>query len=181
MRYVAFFRGINVGGKNIVKMAELKQMFADLGFTEVKNYIQSGNICFSCENDEHAIKKHISEAFEAKFGFPSAVVIRSQEEMEDIVYSMPFAEAEIAYARENYPEVEHIYIYLSDSEIDKDQAEQLLSKTEGEDKIHVRKREIYFLCVQGIRNSKMAASIAKLPQQLTARNYKTMGKINSVL
>ncbi len=44
MKYAAFFRGINVGGKNIVKMAELKKLFSDLGFQKVETYIQSGNV-----------------------------------------------------------------------------------------------------------------------------------------
>ena len=49
MVYVALLRGINVGGKNIVEMARLKQAFEELGFTSVKTYINSGNVIFRAE------------------------------------------------------------------------------------------------------------------------------------
>jgi hypothetical protein len=44
--FIALLRGINVGGKNIIKMEQLKQVFDDMGFSDVKTYIQSGNVIF---------------------------------------------------------------------------------------------------------------------------------------
>lgn len=49
MRYLALFRGINVGGKNIVKMKELRELFTELGFVNVRSYIQSGNLLFTSD------------------------------------------------------------------------------------------------------------------------------------
>lgn len=46
MNYIAFFRRINVGSKNRIKMADLRVLFSDLGYQNVKTYIQSGNVIF---------------------------------------------------------------------------------------------------------------------------------------
>lgn len=50
-RFVAFLRGINISGKNKVSMAELKKGFENIGFKEVKTYLNSGNVIFSSEKD----------------------------------------------------------------------------------------------------------------------------------
>ena len=64
-RYIALLRGINVGGNNIIRMADLKQSFEELGFSEVTTYIQSGNVLFnSSEGDKQLltgkIEAHLS-------------------------------------------------------------------------------------------------------------------------
>ena len=51
-RYIAFLRGINVGGKNKIPMAELKKEFEKLGFREVKTYLNSGNVAFSGDTND---------------------------------------------------------------------------------------------------------------------------------
>ena len=49
--YIALLRGINVGGKNVIKMEKLKQCFEDLGFSDVKTFIQSGNVIFKTKDN----------------------------------------------------------------------------------------------------------------------------------
>ena len=51
-RYIAFLRGVNISGKNKVQMAELKKGFEEIGFAEVKTYLNSGNVIFSSEEDD---------------------------------------------------------------------------------------------------------------------------------
>ena len=63
--YISLLRGINVSGQKIIKMADLKTLFESLGFTNVKTYIQSGNIVFcSKESDHHEIKNLIERKIE---------------------------------------------------------------------------------------------------------------------
>lgn len=57
MRYLALFRGINAGGKNSVKMQELRELFLELGFKDVRSYIQSGNIVFSSDSELEKIQR----------------------------------------------------------------------------------------------------------------------------
>ena len=181
MKYVAFFRGINVGGKNIVKMIDLSQLFIGLGFHDIKTYIQSGNVIFSSDIEQHLLVPLIEQAFEEQFGFSSAVVIRSGTEIKSIVDSLPFGAEEIKQAQKENPDVEHIYIYLSNSAIDIEKVNQLCASYSGIDRFRIINREIYLLCFQSIRDSKLAIVLTKLPQPLTSRNLKTMEKISSML
>jgi uncharacterized protein (DUF1697 family) len=180
MEYAAFFRGINVGGKNIVKMSDLRQLFIDLGFQNVKTYIQSGNAIFSSDMEQHLLATMIEEAFEEQFGFQSAVVVRSCVEIANIIDLLPFRTVEIEQAREERPDVEHIYVYLSESDIDIEKVNQSCASYSGKDRFKTENREIYLLCFQSITDSKLATSLTKLPQPLTARNLKTMKKISSM-
>lgn len=91
MKYVAFLRGINVGGKTIIKMEELRKVFSSLGFANVKSYIQSGNIVFETdETDETKLTEKIATAVEWNF-FKTPVMIRTIEEIQDAVANNPFA------------------------------------------------------------------------------------------
>jgi len=67
--FAALFSGINVGGNRIVKMAELRAFFEELGFTDVASYVQSGNIVFRAKKGDAAtLTKQIEAAFEKKWG-----------------------------------------------------------------------------------------------------------------
>jgi len=180
MKYFAFFRGINVGGKNIVKMADLKQMFAESGFYEAKTYIQSGNVIFSSDEEKDSLKPKIEKAFKARFGFPSAVIVRSGEEIQNIIDSMPFETAEIERAESEAPGVEHLYVYFSAAALDREGIGKLSASYAGNDRIHVSDFEIYLLCFQSVRDSKLAVLLTKVPQPLTARNFKTLKKISAI-
>ena len=181
MKYVAFFRGLNVGGKNIVKMSDLSRLFTGLGFHDVKTYIQSGNVIFSSDTEQHPLIPLIEQAFVKQFGFASAVVIRSGEEIESVVASLPFGAAEIEQAQNENPDVEHVYICFSNNLIDIEKANQLRALYNGKDRFQIVDREIYLLCFQSIRDSKLAAALVKLPQPLTSRNLKTLEKIRLMI
>ena len=181
MKYIAFFRGINVGGKNIVKMSDLRRMFTDLGFHDVKMYIQSGNVVFSSDMEQHMLVPVIEKVFNERFGFTSAVVVRSDEEIISIANSLPFKEAEIEQAMYENPDVEHVYIYLSNTTIDIEKIELLCASYSGRDRFQVMGREIYLLCFQSISDSKLATLLTRLPQPLTSRNLRTIEKISLMM
>jgi uncharacterized protein (DUF1697 family) len=89
-RYLALLRGINVGGKNLIKMAELAACFENLGFTEVRTYIQSGNVIFCAhEPDQGKLTGLLEDALSKTFKYDSRVVLRSYEELKDIVAQAP--------------------------------------------------------------------------------------------
>src|SRR5690349_21027558 len=88
-RQVALLRGINVGGNKQVAMATLRGLFEDgLGFTDVKTYVNSGNVVFS---GRKATARRIERAIEAEFGFDVAVVLRTRDELAAVVEENPFA------------------------------------------------------------------------------------------
>ena len=90
MRYIAFLRGINISGKNKMPMEELKQGFERLNYTEVKTYLNSGNVIFSSdEADTIKIISRIEEMIKNQFSLDIPVFVISKEELEDILYHAP--------------------------------------------------------------------------------------------
>ena len=88
--YVALLRGINVGGSNLIRMADLKACFEAQGFHDAATYIQSGNVVFSTGGAAHdALTRKIEQALSKTFAYESRVVVRSLAEMRAIVRRAP--------------------------------------------------------------------------------------------
>lgn len=86
MRYVAFLRGINVGGKRKVDMRRLKDVFERVGVNDVSTYINSGNVIFSSESvDPRALSAQLERAIETDFGFSVKVMLRDAAAMQALV------------------------------------------------------------------------------------------------
>ncbi len=89
-RYVALLRGINVGGKNPIRMADLKACFERNGFEDVATYIQSGNVVFATDGgSQGALTDRIERMLADAFDFDASVVVRSQRQMRAIVDRAP--------------------------------------------------------------------------------------------
>ena len=90
VRYIAFLRGINISGKNKVPMAELKKGFEEIGFAEVKTYLNSGNVIFSSDEDDMVeITNRIETMIKRHFGLDIPVFVISKETLEDILTHAP--------------------------------------------------------------------------------------------
>jgi uncharacterized protein (DUF1697 family) len=93
MQYVAFLRGINVGGHNLLKMEDLRQRFTSLGFNNVSSYKQSGNIIFETSAiDSNVISKGIQRELYELLGGNIKVFLRTMPQVEEIVQLNPFKE-----------------------------------------------------------------------------------------
>ncbi len=107
MGYIAFLRGINVGGHN-VKMEDLRGIISSLGFSNVRTYIQTGNVFF--ESDEADISK-LSSRVEAlllsKLGYEVPTFVRTVEEFETTLVSAPFDRYELT------PDSRHMIVCIS--------------------------------------------------------------------
>ncbi len=89
--YVALLRGINVGKHKRISMEDLRALVAGLGATDVRTYVNSGNVVFrSDEPDAASLERTIADAIREKLGQEVPVVIRTGEEMAEIVRSNPF-------------------------------------------------------------------------------------------
>ena len=86
-RYIALLRGVNVGGKNKISMAELKQGFEALGFTEVRTHLNSGNVIFSGEEGELAAR--IQAMIRERFGLDVPVLVVARDWLEDVLRDAP--------------------------------------------------------------------------------------------
>ena len=93
MRAVALLRGINVGGKHKLPMADLKEVAAGLGWTDVETYVQSGNLLFATSaRSEAAVRRALEAALAERFGFEVPVVVRTGAEMAAVVAADPFGD-----------------------------------------------------------------------------------------
>ena len=89
-RYVALLRGINVGGKHPIKMADLRACFEEQGFDDVATYIQSGNVLFgSTASGSAALTAAIERMLSVRFDFEASIVLRSRAQMRAIVEEAP--------------------------------------------------------------------------------------------
>ena len=89
--YISMLRGINVGGRKKVKIVELKGLYESLGFSDVKTYIQSGNVIFKTNNfnSSSELIKRIEVAVKEVFSFEVHVFIRTMSELERIINDNP--------------------------------------------------------------------------------------------
>jgi uncharacterized protein (DUF1697 family) len=88
-RYVALLRGINVGGRNKVAMADLRAAFTDAAFDDVSTYIASGNVLFRSERPASSLEDEIEAVLEERFGIPLVVVVRSHRQLRIVVDHAP--------------------------------------------------------------------------------------------
>jgi len=88
--YLALLRGINVGGNNTVSMKNLKKVFEGLGYTNIKTYINSGNVIFqTTDKSSDKIVRVIEDAIEKEFGFAVRVLLRSKKQIEEVCELIP--------------------------------------------------------------------------------------------
>jgi uncharacterized protein (DUF1697 family) len=95
-KFVAFLRGINVGGNKLIKMEDLKKCFAAVGFKNVKTILASGNVLFESTNaDEDALAKKIADKLKAELGFDVGIQIRSIDEIQKLADRAPFKKIKV--------------------------------------------------------------------------------------
>ena len=94
-KHIAILRGINVGGRRKIKMADLKALLAKLNFENVITYIQSGNIVFeSSLTDRTQLETSIAQSIHDNYGFDVPVIVRTVAEIQQIYSSHPFQAAD---------------------------------------------------------------------------------------
>lgn len=172
MKYVAFLRGINVGGKNKIKMERLREICFALGFENVKTYINSGNVIFETKkSDDKKLAAKIEKAIENEFGLNIKVIVRTIEEIKNIIENNPFEGA--------FENDKDVHVFFFDEEMPKEKAELLLSNNTENERYAVRNREIFCHLRVSVLESLMGKDYIgkKLKISATARNWRTVNKI----
>jgi uncharacterized protein (DUF1697 family) len=90
MKFVAFLRGINVGGHQVIKMDGLKKTFETMGFENVKTLLASGNVLFETSEKESTLSQKIEDTLQKQYGYFIAVIVRSNPELQALVDADPF-------------------------------------------------------------------------------------------
>ena len=90
MTYIAFLRGVNVGGKSVVSMAAIKEALVALGLSDVRTYINSGNVIFSTRvSDARQLTARIEKALEQHTGMAIKVLVMDHKTLKTMVDAMP--------------------------------------------------------------------------------------------
>jgi uncharacterized protein (DUF1697 family) len=169
--YIALFRGINVGGNNILPMKELKALLENLDLQSVRTYIQSGNVVFQSEEENAArLSRKISAEIKKSHGFEPQVLLLRIEEMEKAIEANPFPEAE------SEPKTLHVNFLAAVPENPDLKALEGLRKEN--ERFELKGNIFYLHAPDGIGRSKLAANAEKLlGVPMTARNWRTVSKI----
>lgn len=168
--YIALLRGINVSGHRMIKMEDLKNVLGELNFTNIRTYIQSGNIIFETEKKDPAyLEKQIEEKILNHFEFQVPVVIRTRTELDIIHNNNPFLGK-----RSEPADKLHVTFFPEQPE------KEHLKKIEGllflPDEFIVSGREVYLFCPNGYGRTKLTNQFFENKLKLTAttRNWKTI-------
>jgi uncharacterized protein (DUF1697 family) len=177
MRYVALLRGINVGGKNLIKMTALAALFDELGFGDVVTYIQSGNVVFSAPaGDRDALEARIEEALSREFKYESRIVAVSREELKSAVAGAPkgFGADPATYRYD--------VIFLK-RPLTAAAAIARIPTREGVDSAGAGEQVLYFSRLAAKASQSRFPRVTQLPEYryMTIRNWNTVTKLLSMM
>jgi uncharacterized protein (DUF1697 family) len=173
--YVAFLRGINVGGKNIIKMDALRNVFVSMGFQSVLTFIQSGNVIFISDiKDKQKIETIIEQTLSKSFNYKAKVLIRSKKDMEQTILHIPNIFES--------PLWKHNVIFLSSVIDSKQIISQFAIKKDIEQLSYYNGVLFWSAKLDGITRSTMIKlSTRKEYKEMTVRNINTTKKILAIM
>jgi len=170
MSYLALLRGINVGGNAVLPMKELSAIFTGCGASDVRTYIQSGNVIFNAASPEVVVEA-VTREIARVYGYPGRIVTRSAAELAAAYKGNPFARA-------GAPQ-ETLHVYFLADKPDAAVVKSLDADRSPGDSFVVNKREIYLQLPNGMARTRLTNAYfdSRLKTVSTARNWKTVGKL----
>ena len=183
--HVALLRGINVGGRNKVPMAELREVVTSLGHTGVTTYIQSGNVLFSTpETDTARLASALQEAIGEAFGLAVSVVVLSRDQLAAILDRNPYPDE---------PKPQYVHVVFLGSEPPRDlldrikAAESAAAAKGSRDTVTAAGEALFLHTPDGYGTSELAEAVLRIigpPGKAsivaTARNWATSTKLLSL-
>ena len=174
--YVSMLRGINVGGNKTIKMELLRSSLEALGFSQVKTYIQSGNVVFKAPKvSPAALSSKIEKAILRDFGFPVSVIVRTVAEIENTIANNPLV---------NQPGIdpEKLHVAFLSEAPDPPGLKRLAELTKAPDQSCCVGNAVYLYLPNGVSKS----SLWKTPLDrvlsviTTTRNWKTVNTLHQM-
>lgn len=165
---IAFLRGINLGPTNRVAMAELRELFVDAGYPDVRTYVQSGNVVFSNGKKPATLMRELERLIAERFGLELRVIVRTREELAEVVRLNPLGD--VADDPKRYQ------VSFLDGDPPAELRALIDAAVEKPEACEVVGREIYAWHPNGVARSKLWAKLAakNVGVGATARNWKTV-------
>ena len=175
--YVALLRAVNLAGRNMVSMAELRGLAERLGLEEVRTLLQSGNLVFrgggsNAERIERLLEKETKKALGVETNF----FVRTAAEWNEVVAANPFqAEAK--------SDPGHLLLMCFDTAPAREAVRALEGAIRGRERLRVAGRHAWLVYPDGVGRSKLTNSLIekKLQARGTARNWNTVLKLRDIL
>ena len=168
--FVSLLRGINVAAQKTIRMADLKALYEQLGFSHVRTYLQSGNVVFeSPDQAAETLAETIEAQIERSFDFPVSILMRNGRELQQVIDSNPFL-----HGRNEDPG--RLYVTFIKSSLSLSKVSSL-KIPEGEmDEFVVSEKEIFLFCPNGYGRTKLSNTFfeKKLDLTATTRNWNTV-------
>lgn len=171
-RYVSLLRGINLGPATQVSMPALKQVYLDLGFDDVETYIRSGNVVFTDDDPPDDVRRRIESGVAEHLGMSIDVVVRTHDEIADVVERNPFPRAD----------PRHLHVVFLSAPVPDQLTARLAEQDFGTDEYAPDGREVYLHLPNGFGRSKLATRMSALraPVVGSVRNWRTVNKLRDL-
>lgn len=173
--FVALLRGINVGGRNKLPMAELRALCGELGWGDVESYIQSGNLIFRAVGAPAALEERLEGAIERRFGLTIPVLIRTAASWPSYLSGNPFPEA-------SQREPNLVMLALSKSAPHPDTAERLLERATAGERVVQVDDALWIHFAGSVARSKLSPALFDrlVGSPVTTRNWRTVLQLNEL-
>lgn len=175
--YLALLRGINVGGKNVIKMSSLRACFENMGFSDVRTYIQSGNVIFhSSISDPRALERTIEQALSKQFKYASRVVVLSRNDLAGIIKQAPKDFGTL-------PEKFRYDVIFLKKPLTPVKTAKAVETKDGVDALHVGKHALYTSRLIARATQSRLSKLSQTPeyQHMTIRNWNTATKLLALM
>ena len=175
-RFVALLRGINVGGNRKVPMAELRALAEELGWTEPRTYIQSGNLVFGARGKAAGLAERLESGLEERFGFAVPVVVRDERAWRALVKASPWPAL-------TGKDPAHVLAGLAKDSIRRTAAAELAERAQGAERVALAGGVLWIHYAAGIARSKLTPALLDrcAGSSVTARNWTTVLELESLL
>ena len=174
--YISILRGINVGGKKLIKMDALRTMLEILNFKNIRTYVQSGNVIFSIDNtDVKELADKISKLIEKELQFVVPVIVLTKETLKEIIDQNPFA-------KDPDKEMSNMHVtFLADKPNEYDET-IVKDKMQVGEEIHFASNAVYLYLPKGYSETKLNNNFLekKLKVVATTRNWKTTNELLNI-
>jgi len=173
---IALLRAINVAGHQKIAMADLRVLFEDLGFDDVRSVLQTGNVIFSAKSSStSALERHLEAESEKRLGLGTDFFVRSVKQWSQVIADNPFpAEAERAPS--------HLLVQFLKKSPVAGGVEALQAAIRGPEIVRLVGKQLYVVFPDGIGDSKLTTKIVErnLGVVGTGRNWNTVLKIGKL-
>jgi len=173
--YIALLRGVNVGG-NTLKMDRLREMCGELGFENVRTYLQSGNVLFEAGESPSKVLQMLEKKLVGQTRLPISVIVRTSADLGSVIARNPFL-------KDKAIDIAKLHVTFLQGAATNEAAMKLSAIPAARDAFFVAGKEIYLHCPDGYGNTKLSNNVIQkvLGVTATTRNWNTVNHLYGII